>query len=57
MRVEICDEADDRTRLEVRQWLPGTMGPPPRGVGARVSPSWTPYSPAELDRGAQRLIR
>jgi hypothetical protein len=57
MRVEFYDEADGRTRLEVRQWLPEDYVAPPRGVGARVSPSWTPYSPAELDRGAQRLIR
>ncbi len=31
MRVEICDEADDRTRLEVRQWLPRDYGAPTEG--------------------------
>ena len=45
MRLEFYDEADGRTRLEVRQWLPEQYVSPSEGVGARPSPSWTPCSP------------
>ena len=33
MRVEFYDEADGRTRLEVRQWLPEDYAPPEGGWG------------------------
>ena len=41
-RVEFHDEADGRTRLEIRQWLPAHLAAPASRVGSRRSPSWTP---------------
>jgi uncharacterized protein YndB with AHSA1/START domain len=48
VRLEFHDDADGRTRLEVRQWLPEHLTSPARGAGWRRSPSWTPCSPVRL---------
>jgi hypothetical protein len=38
MRVEFHDEADDRTRLEISQWLPeGYVAPTQNGWGDAFS--------------------